>query len=477
MNVSEAKKKLLAIGQEHVLQFWTTLDAAQQDNLLGQIAAVDSALFLEQQRLVKGRKGSSAPIEAIEPVAHEVRCSSKGAAAIAYKGVGRQILEQGAVGALLLAGGHGSRLGFHAPKGCYPISVIEHKSLFQLFAEKTLAASLQAGRPLSLAILCAPDNIQETEDFFADHAFFGLAQEQLFFFCQGELPLLDTEGNLFLEAPGTVALGPEGNGTALYHFVLSGIAEKWRRDGIEYVNLIFIDNPLADPFDATLVGCHSSSRHEVTIKCIERTDPEESVGVIVQQEGALRVIEYNELPEAVKLQRDADGALLYDLANISLFCFSLSFLPDLAEACHKMPFHTAYKRATLFTSPDESSRISTTGVINKGKKADFAEKEPPTYAWKFERYIFDILPWVSACGIVVYPREKCFAPLKSAEGPCGVESVKNALQAADRQAIASITGLAAPSYPFELGQRFHYPTPQLLEQWHRRPMSGPGYIP
>lgn len=452
MEISEAKNKLLAIGQEHILQFWTALDAVQQDNLLRQIAALDSALFLEQQRLVKGRGEGSKPLEAIEPVAPSARTSAATAAS-AYKGVGRQILENGAVAALLLAGGHGSRLGYHAPKGCYPISVIEHKSLFQLFAEKTVAAGLQAGRPLRLAILCAPDNLRETEEFFAEHAFFGLIQEQVSFFCQGQLPLLDTGGNIFLEAPGAIALGPEGNGTALYHLVLSGIAEKWRQEGIEYVNLIFIDNPLADPFDEVLVGFHSIRSEQVTIKCIERTDPEESVGVIVQQGGALRVIEYNELPDEVKLQGDSDGALLYDLANISLFCFTLSFLPALAEACHKMPFHTAYKRA------------------------DFAEKEHPAYAWKFERYIFDILPWVAACGVIVYPRQECFAPLKSAEGPCGPESVKNALQAADRRAISSITGLAAPSYPFELGQRFHYPTPQLLGRWHERPIPGPGYIP
>lgn len=450
MDIFEAKKKLLAIDQEHILQFWTVLNESQKDNLLKQIAELDSALFLEQQRLITEQKSSNEPMEAITPVRNEARSLST--ATTACRGVGYRLLKEGAVGALLLAGGHGSRLGFHAPKGCYPISVIEQKSLFQLFAEKTLAAGLQAGKALPLAILCAPNNILETENFFAEHNFFGLTRGQLSFFCQEELPLLDTEGNLFLETPETIALGPEGNGTALYHFVKSGIAQKWQQDGIKYVNLIFIDNPLADPFDTTLAGFHSCRQHEVTIKCIKRFDPEESVGVIVQKGDTLRVIEYNELPQAVKLQHNTNGVLLYDLANISLFCFSLSFLHTLAEVCQKMPFHTAYKNAVFATCSNS------------------------TYAWKFERYIFDILPWVSKYGVLIYPREECFAPLKSATGAYGPESVKNALQAADCRAIANITGLAPPLYPFELNQQFHYPTPQLLQCWHKRPLPGPGYI-
>jgi UDP-N-acetylglucosamine/UDP-N-acetylgalactosamine diphosphorylase len=70
------------------------------------------------------------------------------------------------VGCILIAGGQGSRLRFNGPKGMYPISPIKNKSLFQLFAEKTLAAGLQVGKMLRLAIMTSPYNHEETMRYF-----------------------------------------------------------------------------------------------------------------------------------------------------------------------------------------------------------------------------------------------------------------------------------------------------------------------
>ncbi|MBO5681125.1 MAG: UDPGP type 1 family protein, partial [Lentisphaeria bacterium] len=54
--------------------------------------------------------------------------------------VGNELLAQGKVAALIVAGGQGTRLGFNAPKGTYPIGPVSGKSLFGYFAESLLRA-------------------------------------------------------------------------------------------------------------------------------------------------------------------------------------------------------------------------------------------------------------------------------------------------------------------------------------------------
>ena len=64
---------------------------------------------------------------------------------------------------------------------------------------------------------------------FSANRNFGLLPEQVFFFTQKELPMLDQEGNLFLENPQSIALGPDGNGYSLRYFYESGIWETTTR--------------------------------------------------------------------------------------------------------------------------------------------------------------------------------------------------------------------------------------------------------
>lgn len=52
-----------------------------------------------------------------------------------YKTIGDQLIKDGKVSVIILAGGQGSRLGFDHPKGMYKIPGI-HKSIFQFLTER-----------------------------------------------------------------------------------------------------------------------------------------------------------------------------------------------------------------------------------------------------------------------------------------------------------------------------------------------------
>lgn len=430
MHFTQAKEKLQSIQQEHLLSFWDSLEEKQQAFLLEQIANLDLNIFQKQREILKTKQEERHA--SLDPFLEYEKSDS-----LPYQAKGRKLIAQGKVGCIVVAGGQGTRLRFDGPKGKFPVTPITHKTLFQLMAEKVIAASKQAATPLPLAIMTSPLNDLETKQFFMKNQLFGLQEEQLFFFCQKMLPFLDPSNNLFLETPWRIAEGPDGNGGTLEYFFSSGIGDKWAKRGIEYLFFIQIDNALADPYDANLVGFHVEKQAEVSIKCVSRKHEKEKVGILVKEKGRVVIREYSELSLQEQEARLPNGTLKHLCANISHFCFSMDFAKKVASG-DIMILHPAFKAVSALTS-----------VPN---------------AWKFERFIFDLLPLAKKVGALLYPREHCFAPLKNAEGEDSLATVQAALLERDRQVYQSLSGLQPPDKPFELSQEFHYPTQELLSK-------------
>lgn len=351
--------------------------------------------------------------------------------------VGHSLLEKGAMGTIILAGGMGTRLGFPHPKGLFPLSVVKQKSLFQIFAEKTLAASRQAKQDLLLAIMTSKENDFETRNFFAAHQNFGLKSSQLFFFSQSETFLEDTNGN-------TLALrASDGNGSVFESFVTSGLYQEWQNQNIEYLNIILVDNALADPYDANLLGFHASTQADVTLKVIQRKSSDEKVGLLVKRDDQLAVIEYSEMGEPENSSTNADGSLTHTLANISLFCLSMPFVKQLSQAA--FPWHKALKPLTqLPHSPL---------IIKK------------------ERFIFDLLAFAKNPQILNYSRENCFAPLKNKTGNDSVETAQELIENYDRKVLSKLFNKSVLIDPLEIAAEFHYPTEEMKAHWQRQEPS------
>ncbi|MBA2368379.1 MAG: UTP--glucose-1-phosphate uridylyltransferase [Candidatus Protochlamydia sp.] len=430
-----------------LIKIWPELRSEEKLSILNQLGQLNLSILYQQKELLKEK-----PLleDAIEPFTNFAYAGS-----LEDQERGKRLVREGKMGCLLLAGGQGTRLKFSQPKGCYPVSVIKEKSLFQLLAEKVKSAGEQAGHPLNLAIMTSPENDQVTKEYFLEHAFFGLSSSQISFFTQSTLPLLDAEGHLFLESRSKIAEGPSGNGNALHDFFNSGLWGKWAQSGIEYVNMVLVDNPLADPFDFELLGYHVRSDSDITLKCTEKIMPEEKVGVVVKKDGRCQIIEYTELTEEKKTARQPNGSLTFCCANLSLFCFSMNFVKKTALSPVPLPLHKAWK-AAKFLSQDGTS------VLSEAPKA-----------WKFERYIFDVLNYTDKVGALLYPRGRVFAPLKNAENSDTLETVRQALQQREKEILESITTLKAPKTPFELSAEFYYPTPQLLGKWKGRIPESP----
>lgn len=437
-----AHEKLLLVDQDHLMIHWTNLTLEQQNHLVKQVNDLDINVLHAQEELLQKKIVDLPKFTPFSDYGFALNPENRE--------TGQALINNGEVGCLVVAGGQGTRLRIDGPKGMFPVTVIKKKSLFELLAHKIIAAGKLAEKQLSLAIMTSPANHKQTVDFFVDHNFFGLNPEQVDFFQQKMLPVLDNNGNLFLETPWTIAAGADGNGSALSEFVNLGIWDKWQKKGIKYVNFIQIDNALADPFDAELVGYHTLHNAEITIKCTERSHPKENVGLLVSVDGKPRVIEYSEMDPQEK------ASPLHRCANISLFCLSMGFIKKLEN--YQMPLHVAHKAVKYLNE--------------QGSTAQATELN----AWKFEKFIFDILPAADRIEALMYPREQCFAPLKNFSGNDSLATVQESLQNRDRKILAAITGNEIPNRPFELAQEFYYPTEDLLRKWLGKEIPDKDYI-
>lgn len=273
------------------------------------------------------------------------------------------------------------------PKGMVTLPSDPSKSLFQVFCERGKSASAKAGRPLHLAIMTSPLNDRQTREYFEEQSFFGLPRSHCHFFEQAMLPMLDQEDRWILEAPGKVLAGPNGNGYVLHRLYQSGIFQHWKAEGVEYVSVVVVDNPLADPFDPELIGYHARTQNEVVMKAVMKERAEEKMGVIVRVGEKTKVVEYSEMKPSDTAAVDERGELLFGLGNTSLFSFRMDFIARLAEdpTC-VLPWHIARKEA----------------YIDRGAIS----------VKKYEAFIFDVLNYTEAVGVLLYPRQEIFAPLK-----------------------------------------------------------------
>jgi UDP-N-acetylglucosamine/UDP-N-acetylgalactosamine diphosphorylase len=450
---ADSYSKAKEIGQEHLLEYWNVLSTEERQELLEQIDSIEEQVFFAQRETVVNPQEIK-DLEIAPFTDFDISGSNE------HFVIGKKIIAEGQAGCLLIAGGQGTRLGCNGPKGLYPVTIVKNKSLFQLVAEKVLAASRQANRPLFLAIMTSSVNHEETFNFFEDHNYFGLDKNQVYFFSQTDLPFLNSEGNLFLETRSKLAAGPDGNAASLKHFVSSNIWSEWYEKGVRYINYIPIDNPLADPFDAELIGFHHQQQSDLVIKCIKRENPSEKVGVILKNHQKVNVIEYSEITAEERDARSDDGNLKHLCCNISLFSFKMEFVKEIAdEHYNKFPFHKAWKAAKYLNELGETKT-----------------SEQPM-AWKFEKFIFDLLPYAQTIKALLYPREVCFAPLKNAQGADSIVNVQASLQKFDRETIAKITGIMpSENQKFELHPQFYYPTEELLAKWKGSQLPEQAYI-
>src|SRR5690349_6216315 len=187
MSDQALREKLKKTEQSQVLQFWPSLSDQQKSKLTAQLEALDLDNIAELAETQVRHKPQIPLPKDIHPVQAYPR-EPDAARRQLYEDAeqrGHELLRQGKIGAFLVAGGQGTRLGYDGPKGEFPVTPVKNKPLFQVFAEQLLAWSRDAGKPIPWYIMTSDANDAATRAFFQKNNHFGYDPANIVIFQQG----------------------------------------------------------------------------------------------------------------------------------------------------------------------------------------------------------------------------------------------------------------------------------------------------
>ena len=399
MNYNAAMEKLKKYGQEHVLKYYDELPDEQRNTLIEQIDRTDFTVIGQAAEM--GKRGTIAPIKAM--TIPEIAMGRE-----RFEHIGMEAIKAGKLGAVLLAGGMGTRLGSDAPKGMYDIGISKPVYIFQRLIENLMKVVEKAGNYIQLFVMTSEKNHDATVGFFKEHDYFGYDKDYIAFFKQDMAPAADFDGKVYMEAKESIATSPNGNGGWFLSMKKSGLLELVEKRGIEWLNVFAVDNVLQSIADPVFAGAVLEGGYSVGSKVIRKVNPQEKVGVMCTEDGRPSIVEYIELTEDMLTQKDENGEYAYNFGVILNYLFKVDKLVNLLE--RKLPYHKSAKKIPY---------INETGELVK-------PEEPNGY--KYEQFILDMIQMLDSCLPFEVVREKEFAPIKNKTGADSVESARELLR-------------------------------------------------
>lgn len=347
------------------------------------------------------KRGTFAPLGAMEiPEIEEKKTG--------FTRVGMDAIRNTKVGAVLLAGGQGTRLGFDKAKGMYNIGVTKELYIFEQLIANLKKVTAAANAWVPLYIMTSDKNDEQTRAFFEEHAYFGYDPAYIRFFVQEMVPAVDFEGNVLIESNDSLAMSPNGNGGWFKSLVKAGLDRDLEEKGVEWLNVFAVDNVLQQIADPVFVGATIASGCVSGAKVVRKTNPYERVGALCLEDGKPSIVEYYELTPEMAEAVNENGSLLYGFGVILNYLFRLDKLLEIEN--RQLPLHIVEKKVPYL---DEN------GMLQK--------PETPN-AYKFETLILDMIYMMDNCLSFEVVREKEFAPVKNATGVDSVESARELLQ-------------------------------------------------
>lgn len=389
-------------NQKYIKAMMEKNTTEQNEKLTKRLEEIDFSVLehIERKETVNER-GVFAPLDAVEVSEIEARGAE-------FKELGLKAIREGKVGAVLLAGGQGTRLGLDRPKGTLNIGVSKELYLFEQLLRNLMDVTDEAGVYVPLYIMTSNINNADTTAFFEEHDYFGYPKDYVKFFVQEMVPACDYEGRIYMESQTEVAMSPNGNGGWFSSMVNAGLLSDIKERGIEWINVFAVDNCLQRIADPMFVGATIAYGCESGAKVVRKAAPDERVGVLCTEDGKPSIAEYYEMTEEMATARKENGDLKYGFGVILNYLFSEKKLEQIADA--RMPIHVVEKK-----------------IPYMDVDGTFVKPEQPN-GYKFETLVLDMVHMMDDCIPYEVVREREFAPIKNLHGVDSLDSARELMK-------------------------------------------------
>ncbi|MBQ4081770.1 MAG: UDPGP type 1 family protein [Clostridia bacterium] len=401
LTYEQTKELLKEQQQEQLLQYYDQLNEQEKEVLLRQISNLDFSLLDLLGEESGGERGKLEPLGAVTIDEIKERRDE-------FYAAGVTAIQQGKVGAVLLAGGQGTRLGYDGPKGTCDIGVTHPLYIFEMLIRNLMQVKNACDAWIPLLIMTSDKNNDATVAFFKEHKFFGYNPEYVFFFEQEMAPSVSYEGKIYLEEKGKVSMSPNGNGGWFGSMQKAGVLDKAKALGVEWLNVFAVDNVLQKMADPVFVGATLQSGCACGAKVVSKADPNERVGVLCLEDGRPSIVEYYEMTDEIINSREPDGRLSYNYGVILNYLFRVDALEAIAGK--RMPTHVVEKK-----------------IPHLDDNGNLVKPESPN-GYKFETLVLDMIHMMPDCLSFEVDREKEFAPIKNKTGVDSIESARALLE-------------------------------------------------
>ncbi len=401
MDKSEALKVLRERGQEHVMKGFDDLSSDLQAQLLRQIEEIDWETIALVGQDSEGSEGDIEPLGAVDVSQIEARKEE-------FTKAGIDAIKEGKIGAVLLAGGMGTRLGLDKPKGELNVGINRDLCIFNCLINNLLDVTNEAGAFVPLYVMTSEKNNDETIRFFEEKNYFGYPKEYVKFFIQEMAAAVDFDGKLLLEGPGRLATSPNGNGGWFTSLAKAGLLDDIKSRGVEWLNIFAVDNVLQRIADPSFIGATLLSGADSGSKVVHKVDAYEKMGALCKKGGKPYIVEYYELSKEMAEATDESGDYLYAYGVILNYIFKVSRLEEIMN--NRMPVHVVEKKIPYIDDKGELIKPS----------------EPNGY--KFETLVVDMVAMMNDSVPYEVIREKEFAPIKNLHGVDSLDSARELLK-------------------------------------------------
>lgn len=266
---------------------------------------------------------------------------------------------------------------------------------------------------------------------------------------QKSVNCLDLNG-LPININGYSPMCPKGNGAIFRTLSDTGALSFLRKKNIKYLNVVSVDNILANFLDPLAIGILKINNFEILSKAVEKRK-EESAGTFINEKGLFCVKEYGESVKSRKTgcsplkERDCQSIINSGplksseykeesrLANICHHYFTLKFIERVVHL--DVPIHLAEKDIKILEVETEAGTDQSDKFTQLEQKNNLGESVRTTKSdtittvrgYKPEYFIFDYFKYAHSSVVLLVDRSKEFSPIKN-----GSDSERDNLQTAVR---------------------------------------------